>query len=156
MGCLVSVAYVALFYVGLLGIGFGLLGYIWPCNRYADASVTWCGPGLVLGSSVFNISYVDDDRRTHVGSIVDSWVQCIPSSTAQTVRVCYPLRDPGDFTTNGVVVFDDARSAPMCLLGGLACIAMVALGAVLEGRRQSGREAERPLLSDPILAEENF
>ena len=132
---------------GLLGVGSGLLGFAATCNRYADATVTWCGPGLVLGSSVFNISYVDDDRHTHVGRIEREWTPCLPSSTLQTVRVCYPLSDPGDFRTNEAVVFDDPRSAPVYLILGVSCFsALVMLMVIIDRaeRRIPQRSAMEP------------
>jgi hypothetical protein len=125
---------------------WGGVGFMLPCNRYATARVTWCGPGIELGWSVFNITY-----DAFSASFESRTIPCTPSSTHQMLSVCYPLRDPGAFAFDAVM-FEDPRTAPAFVIGGaVAFAAGVALAWHADRRersRERSRELERALLAD--------
>ncbi len=112
---------------GFLGIVFGIAGIADDCNRYAEAAITWCGPARELGTSVFDILYADESGTNYTGRIESESIPCLPSSTLQTLRICYPLRDPGAFK-NDEVVFTDPRVAPGLLISGVVCTATAVIG----------------------------
>ena len=147
--------------VGTLSITLGAFGYISPCNRYADARVTGCSAGLVLGSSVFNISYEDSDGRSHDGSFESfATPSCLSTSTNQVLVVCYLAKDPGTFVRHdvsfmsGVVVFSDPDGASRALLGGTAMVAAAAALAFCYvrfcGRACIAAAMQAPLLEKPM------
>ena len=100
------------FAYGIVGLIAGAYGFGAPCNRYASADITWCGPAVDLGVFYFNLSYSDVFDQSHNGSIVSSTIACTTGSTQQHVRVCYPLKDPGAFR-NDTVVFASPVVAPL-------------------------------------------
>ena len=118
-GCaaIVAVLYgIAAFIAGMHGV------VIYPCNRYADANVTGCGPAPNFGDYVFNITYVDDGGARHDGgSIVSSTIACTPGVLEQHVRVCYPLRDRDAFR-NDKVGFADPVVAPALLYSAIPAL----------------------------------
>ena len=97
-------ATIAILY-GMVGIILGLHGVAMPCNRYADANVTGCGPAQAFGDFRFNITYVDDVGGRHDGKIGSTTIGCSAGVLEQTVRVCYPLKDRGAFRDDALVIF---------------------------------------------------
>ena len=76
---------------------------------------------------MFDILYADESGTNYTGRIESESIPCLPSSTLQTLRICYPLRDPGAFK-NDEVVFTDPRVAPGLLISGVVCTATAVIG----------------------------
>lgn len=123
----VCAATIAVVY-GIVGVVLGIHGVAMPCNRYADAIVTGCGPGQSFGDFRFNITYVDDVGKQHDGEIASAATGCSAGVVGQSLRICYPLKDRDAFQ-NGTVMFSNPVVTPALL--GSAIPSLVGGASVL-------------------------
>lgn len=117
-----------------------------PCNRFAIANVTWCGPGVELGSNIFNISFDGFNE-----SFESTTIQCTTESKQQIIGVCYPLYNPGDFQVSPCfVVFKDPHTTDTLIISGAL---MLACGLVLTWLvdREEKRVQMRDQLRDTLF-----
>ncbi len=148
---------------GISGLIAGLYGYANPCNRYALADVTWCGPAPDLGVFRFNLSYTDAFEERHEGSIVSSSIACASGSVGQHVELCYRLSDPADFR-NGTVGFEDPAVAPGLVFSAIPALVLSVVACCMSKHcwecflRQSRRDSRMdcadamPLVAIGVLA----
>ena len=136
-------ATIAILY-GMVGIILGLHGVAMPCNRYADANVTGCGPAQAFGDFRFNITYVDDVGGRHDGEIVSTTIGCSAGVLEQTVRVCYPIKDRDAFRNDASVMFANPVVTPALLCSAIPAFVggIIVLCAVLTNSSRCRRYEE--------------
>lgn len=121
------------FMYALAGIIVGFYGYFKPCNRYAQANITWCGPAPELGVFYFDICYSDDQGAIHIGEISTGDIPCSAASLEQHLTICYSLNNPGLFQNN-TVGFMNPAIAPAFMISGLAALYLALLCCCLSRR----------------------
>ena len=123
--CLAWSSFIFLMYA-IAGIIVGIYGYSNPCNRYAQANITWCGPAPDLGVFNFDICYKDDQNKMHTGEIISSQIACTAASYEQHLTICYELQRPGNFQ-NSTVGFENPAIAPAFMISGLCALLLAVL-----------------------------
>jgi hypothetical protein len=92
------------------------------CNRYAEASLTHCDDANRFGETVVNIMYADEDDHLHIG-FIETDIPCSSISMEDTVRICYPLRNPGRYRYDATrVLFRDPDYATYVAVYGLVVL----------------------------------